>query len=199
MEDYVLLKKGIENNVYRLRSKETRMATEGNMKTISRLLFIILLFFCVFFLMRNRVHSSEYKYPSSKEVIHSYKTFYKERPGKIAGYKVSGTTKKTWRREFNFHEKEGIKCYEKAKSMCWYLPQQSDKEMAEGCFITAMSMIAGSSPTSKVVAATITGLTQAGIAMMDEWNSIQHHLYWANYHFELCDFYSNLINNSDEV
>jgi hypothetical protein len=173
------------------------MATEDNMKTISRLIFIILLLLCIFFMLRNQANAKEFAYPTTKEFVLLKKHLYKVSSGKIAGYKVSGDTKWEWEREYKFHEKQGMKCYEVAKSRCWYLPKPSDKEMAEGCFITAMSMVAGSDPRSKIVAATITSLTQMGIAMMDEWNLIQHNLYWANYHFELCDFYANLLRNSD--
>ncbi len=101
-----------------------------------------------------------------------------------------------WQKDYDFHLKEGIRCYNEAKEKCWYLPDISERDKARYCFTTAVASIGNHTPCFRLVSMVTTLLLQYSLDSMSEWNSIQNKLYWSSYHFELCDHYYNLIHKN---
>jgi hypothetical protein len=101
-----------------------------------------------------------------------------------------------WKEDYDFHLSNGIRCYEDAKSKCWYLPNIEDREKARYCFTTSIAAVGNANAYCKLVAMVSSLLLQYGLDCMDEWDYIKTKLYWSSYHFELCDHYELLLKNA---
>ena len=96
-------------------------------------------------------------------------------------------------KKIDFHRENAIRTYENARKKCMWLPKKTDRDLAKNCFTAAAASIAASTPQSKVVAMIITMLTSYGLDVIDEWNYINDQLYWSEYHWEMFEFYSNVL------
>lgn len=84
--------------------------------------------------------------------------------------------------------------YNAAKDKCWWLPRMSDREKAKTAFLTALAKFGASTPSGQIVNMTVVLLTEYGLACMDEWHYIHNKLHWSEYHFDMAEFYKNVIN-----
>lgn len=94
------------------------------------------------------------------------------------------------------HRIEGDKAYIESKEKCWWLPNLTDREKARYCYTTALAGIATGTPGSKIVVMTITLLGQYGLDCIDEWHKIKTLLHSSQYHYEMMEFYQNVLNKS---
>lgn len=92
-----------------------------------------------------------------------------------------------------FHLKEGKRTFEDAQKRCKWLPEYTDRQLAQNCFITALSAIASGSPQSKALSMLVTALGQYGLGVLDEWAKIDEKLYWSQYHYEMYEFYTQVL------
>ncbi len=106
---------------------------------------------------------------------------------------LSLNDKKFYQEKVNFHKANAERTYKDAKNRCWWLPVLSDRENAKYCFTTAVALLTPNSPQSKLVAATMTLLLQYGLDCIDEWNYIQNKLHWSQYHYEMMEFYQDIL------
>jgi hypothetical protein len=93
------------------------------------------------------------------------------------------------------HHAQGVKCKAALQDVCWYLPNQSDRETAKWCLTTFAATIPCNTPQSRVLALILSAMTSYGLNCCDQWNTIQTLEHEAEYHFEMFEFYADLINN----
>lgn len=101
-----------------------------------------------------------------------------------------------WTQELKFHKANGIRCYEDAKSKCWWCPDISERDRARKCFTVTFASIGGSTPSARLVSMISAYLLQYGLDCMDEWEYIEDKLRWSEYHFDMCEHYENLLRNT---
>ena len=94
----------------------------------------------------------------------------------------------------SFHQNEGIKAYEFAHEKCWWLPRIRDRAMARSCFTTAITTATSGTPQSKIMNAITNLLITYGLSVLDEWDDINYNLMEAEYHFEMMEFYNDVLN-----
>lgn len=99
---------------------------------------------------------------------------------------------KTFADKRNFHKKNAERCINDAKDLCWYFPNAM-REESFYAFRNMAILACPGDPKSKVVTALITTLIQYGADCFDEWNNINTKLNWAQYHYEMHEFYSDLV------
>lgn len=98
-----------------------------------------------------------------------------------------------YQEKIKFHLENTESCYKEAKDKCWWLPDLDYRERAKECFNAAMATFGTSDPKSKLVLGVLTLLTQYGIDCCNEWDFIHNKLHWAEYHYELMEFYQSVI------
>lgn len=137
--------------------------------TICFILFILGVFFAV------RGNSCEYKYYDQyRHLTHNQSNEYKNKR--------------------NYHQDEAIKAFERAHEKFWWIPRISDRAMSRSCFTTIMTTVTASTPQSKIMAAIMNLMITYGLAAMDEWDYINYNLAEAEHHFELMEFYNDVLN-----
>lgn len=92
-----------------------------------------------------------------------------------------------------FHKENGERCYNDAKDRCWWLPYLSERDKARYCISNIGVLACPGEPKSKLIIALVNMLIQYGIDCSEEWHYINNKLYWSQYHFEMMEFYDNLI------
>ena len=109
---------------------------------------------------------------------------------------LSPSDARYYRDKKNHHQNEGIKSYERAHEKCWWLPRIRDRTMARSCFTTALTTATAGTPQSKIMAAITNLLITYGLSVMDEWDDINYNLMDAEYHFEMMEFYNDVLNKA---
>jgi hypothetical protein len=138
---------------------------------VAFILFIIGTFFAI------RGHAYEYESFNKRTVLH---------PSQAREY----------RQKKSFHQAQGIEAYERAHEKFWWLPRISDRALARSCYTSAMTTITATTPQSKIVAVIVSTMITYGLAAMDEWDYINYNLADAQHHFELMEFYNDVLNKA---
>lgn len=111
--------------------------------------------------------------------------------------KVSDISKQINREDYlvkmKHHRQEGERCYQEAKDRCWYLPNIDTRKQAQHCIIQAGILAVPADPRSKIIAAIVNSLVQYGIECCEEWEYINNKFYWAQYHYEMAEFYEHIL------
>ena len=149
---------------------KTKLTTE---QIISYIICCILLILGVFFAVRG--HAAEYKmYEQYRFLTYNQSKIYNDKK--------------------NYHQQEAIKAFERAHEKFWWIPRISDRSMSRSCFTTIMITATSSTPQSKIMAAIINLMITYGLSAMDEWDYINYNLADAAHHFELMEFYNDVLN-----
>ncbi len=101
--------------------------------------------------------------------------------------------KKYYQKMERYHDNEGHKCYENAKSRMWYLPNLTDREKARYCFTCAITTAMPGDPRAKIVGTIAQLIIQFGLDWIDEYNYVKNQLNWCAYHYEMSDFYYDVL------
>ena len=101
-----------------------------------------------------------------------------------------------YRNKKQYHQDEAIKAYERAHEKCWWIPRISDRTIGRSCFVSVMTTVTAPTPQSKVMAAIVNLMVTYGLAAMDEWDYINYNLMDASHHFELMEFYNDILNRA---
>jgi hypothetical protein len=104
----------------------------------------------------------------------------------------------TYTQKRQFHKENGERCLEDAKQMCWWWPVISDRANVRKCWSTIASSFVPNEPRSKVVGMMVIYFTQHGLDCYEEWCNINTKLYWAQYHFEMEEFYAEVIKRGNK-
>jgi hypothetical protein len=91
------------------------------------------------------------------------------------------------------HKDRAETCMMSADIEVWYMPECEDKEKAKYCLGAFMASISAPTPTSKVIMACLAFLGNYSIDCMDSWQRIQYHLHKAKYHYEMMEFYQEVL------
>lgn len=110
----------------------------------------------------------------------------------IGPRELTATERGKYKRLADLHKLDGDRSLHFAENICLYLPEKSDRERAADCFRVAMVAMIPADPVTKAIAMLITLLTQHGIDCLDAWRDIDEHLGWAQYHYEMYEFYASL-------
>jgi hypothetical protein len=146
-------------------------------------LFFVIFFVILgcFFLIRSELHADPFRPFALTEIMH------------FDNKCLTGQERQYYHDKAEFHKKEGERCFQDAKDMCWYLPHIDDRTMARNCFTTAFSMVGSMTPQTRIVVLVGKLMMDYGLEALNEWDAINTKLYWAQYHFEMYDFYSDLV------
>jgi hypothetical protein len=101
---------------------------------------------------------------------------------------------KYYREKKNWHQNEAILAFERAHEKFWFLPRIPDRALARSCFTTAMTTATAATPQSKLMAAIVNIMVTYGLSVMDEWDYINYNLMDAAHHFEMMEFYNDVLN-----
>ncbi len=101
--------------------------------------------------------------------------------------------RKTYAQKVKFHQREAERTYKQAKEKCWYLPDLSEREKARYCITSIGIGLAPMEPASKSITILVNALIQYTIDCCDEWHYINEKLYWSHYHYEMMEFYQEVI------
>ncbi len=94
-----------------------------------------------------------------------------------------------------FHKENADRCFREAEKMCMWLPKYDDRELAKKLLASFTAGILSGNLASKAVAAVVALFVQYSFDIMNEWNAIRTKLYWAEYHYEMYEFYKQLPPN----
>jgi hypothetical protein len=98
----------------------------------------------------------------------------------------------TFAEKRDFYKKNAERCLNDAKNMCWYFPAKL-RDKSFYAFSLTTSMAVPGDFRSKAVASLVTTLIEYGADCYEEWTNINTKLYWAQHHYEMYEFYSDLI------
>jgi len=101
---------------------------------------------------------------------------------------------KTYRDKKYYHQDQAIKALERAQEKFWWLPRVSDRAMARSCYTSVLTTVTASTPQSKIMAAIVNLMVTYGLSAMDEWDYINYNLADAQHHFEMFEFYNDVLN-----
>ena len=101
--------------------------------------------------------------------------------------------KKFYQQKVEFHLNNAERTYRDAKKRCAFLPDVDYRKKAEHCFIAAGNCLIAGTPQSKIIAGLMTLLLSYGIDVMQEWDYIQNKLHWSEYHYEMMEFYQEVL------
>ncbi len=93
----------------------------------------------------------------------------------------------------DFHQHKADMCIAKANEISLYLPNATDRDKSMACLSTILASIAPPTPMSKIVAMAISLLGHYAVACMDEWHLMQQCLHQAKYHYEMLEFYQEVL------
>jgi len=141
---------------------------------------IILVLMGVYFLLKGNLIAAENPHAKRHIYLHYYKA-------------LSYDDCHTYQQKMKFHKENGDRCFNDAKDRCWYLPNLNYRQNARYCITNAGALVAYGTPQSRLIAVIATTLVQYSIDCCDEWEYIKTKLYWAEYHYEMAEFYQGLI------
>lgn len=107
--------------------------------------------------------------------------------------RLSKEDQKFYQDKIRFHKSNGDRCFNDVKNKCSWLPSIDDRDTAKFCLITAGTVVAPADPLSKLIAVTVELFVYYGLNVIDEWNYIKNKMYWAQYHYEMLEFYQDVI------
>jgi hypothetical protein len=99
----------------------------------------------------------------------------------------------TFQQKRQFHQENGERCLKDAKDMCWWWPCLKDRENVRKCWMTAVTAFIPADPRSKLIGMIVAYFGQHGYDCYEEWCNINTKLYWAEYHFEMMEFYEQVL------
>lgn len=94
------------------------------------------------------------------------------------------------------HQKQANMCLDKAREICWYLPNMTDQRKADYCWAAAGAAATPGGPQSKMVGVIIITMINYGLDCMNEWRELHEFLHSAQHHYELAEWYEHLLQNA---
>ena len=134
-----------------------------------------------YFFLRSELHATAFQPCAAIEIMHFDQKC------------LTGQEREYYQDKANFHKREGERCFQDAKDLCWYLPRIDDRTIARNCFTTMFTMVGSMTPSTRAIVLLSKLFMDYGLESIDEWHQIQNKLYWAEYHFEMYDFYTDLV------
>jgi hypothetical protein len=158
--------------------------TKHKMKT-SVYCFLFLVFLIVAMFYGPSLHA---EVPNAKVEIRQIRAYLNSLETKL-----SKEDKKFYQDKVRFHQNNGERCEQDAKNKCWWLPDFEDRENAKYCWTAIGTIITPADPKSKFIALLVEALIYYGINAIDEWVYIKNKLHWSEYHYEMMEFYQEVL------
>jgi hypothetical protein len=95
------------------------------------------------------------------------------------------------RRDYN--RRQAKICFDRAKEICWYLPDIDDQRKAQYCLTAAGAAAYPGAPQSKMIGVIITTMVNYGLDCMAEWNQLQTTLLDAKSYYEMAEWYDEVL------
>ncbi len=144
-----------------------------------------LLFMGAFYLLRS-VHAFGEEYEYTEESLIEIHNFYTRKALKYSEYNY-------YIKERDYHYKKGVYHYDQAYMACWYCPRINDQEKARMCLVSSVSVVGCATASLQLVAIVTSFSLQYGLECMREWNFIKKNLHEAQHHFEMYEFYLDVL------
>lgn len=106
---------------------------------------------------------------------------------------IKANQRQEWQEAYDNHHYNAVRTYQDAYNRVWFLPDLTWRQIGRDCWVSACAMASTNTPSTALVMAFSTMLSQYGLHCLDEWDYIQEKLSWSQYHFEQCAYYSNLL------
>ena len=100
-----------------------------------------------------------------------------------------------WQEAYDNHHFNAVRTYNDAYNRVWFLPNLTMRQLGRDAWVAACAMAGTKTPGQALAMAFATMISQYGLHCLDEYDYIQDKLYWANYHFEQCAYYANLLHS----
>lgn len=97
------------------------------------------------------------------------------------------------------HRRLGDQATRDAEKLICLIPDLTDEQKSMMCFRIFVAGVAFGTPYSKIVTMFMTFMTEYMILVKDEWNKIQTFLHTAQYHYELQEFYEDVVEKAIEL
>lgn len=116
--------------------------------------------------------------------------------GYVPDHALTKDQVKYYEQERDMHKYNAERTFNDAKSSCWYYPNTSDRHKARECFQVAVATLAASGTKEKAIIILASSLVTYGFDCWNEWDYIENKLYWSRYHWEMYDFYVDLLSKA---
>lgn len=93
----------------------------------------------------------------------------------------------------DYHEKKAKKYLKRAEDICWWMPDLDAREKGQCCIRAIVASIGGTTPVSKMVLSLLSLFETYTEAALGDWYELQDNLLEANYHFEMLEFYQEVL------
>lgn len=103
---------------------------------------------------------------------------------------------KTFSDKRDFHKQNAERCFNDAKNLCWYFPAKV-RDKSFYAFSTITSLAQPGDLRSKLIGCLIVTLIEYGSDCYAEWSEMNSKLYWAQYHWEQYEFYSEVVRQGN--
>lgn len=113
----------------------------------------------------------------------------------LRAYKLSPEDRKFYEGKVRFHKSNAERTFRDAKNKCWYLPDIDYRQKAQTCLAAAITAISAGSGQAAVVSGLAVIFIDYGFEVLDEWEYIRNKLHWSQYHYEMMEFYQDLLKN----
>lgn len=168
--------------------------------------YVFIIITAISLLYRNRVHANYDHYQSIRHteanrfemsILAEYENEFEIRHVcKFYTMNVEYDQCTTFTEKRDFHRKNAERCLNDAKTMCFYLPSKV-REKSFYAFSMTTSMAVPGDLRSKIVGCLITTLIEYGADCYEEWTNINTKLYWAQHHYEMYEFYSEVVRSGN--
>lgn len=166
------------------------------------LIFLALFLFGLFCYMKDYGYCAEpqfsYSYHVPLEDEYLYQNYecrsnWQAKPGRQQA--PSHSQRQQWQEAYDNHHFNAVRTYNDAYNRVWWLPDLTWRQIGRDCWVTACALASTKTPSTALVVAFSTLLSQYGLHCLDEWDYINEKLYWAQYHFEQCALYAGKLNS----
>jgi hypothetical protein len=103
---------------------------------------------------------------------------------------------KEYRDKMQHHLKEGQRCFREAETMCTLIPNETDKNTAIYLFSQALVISLNNCNFAAVVITLEANLIAYGLYQWNQWNKMQTLLLESKHHFEMSDFYKDILEKA---
>lgn len=155
--------------------------------------YAALFFFVFIFMLFNWTKAEAYELSSKYKPGHHLHYYAKKIESQYRVGRMSDSNRAKYEALEKEHLEKAYQDYTSAQERCMWIPNIQDKIKAEYCFGTAMSMLSATNPMSKVVVTVMSLATIYGIHVIREWNEINTLLLSAQYHYEMQEFYTDVL------
>jgi hypothetical protein len=139
-----------------------------------------------------------YQFPESFELRetdlitrYEFRSNWQAKPGRPKN--ITQSQLQQWQEAYDDHHFHAVRTYTDAYNRVWFLPDLTWRQIGRDCWITACALAATRTPSTALVVAFTTLLSQYGLHCLDEWDYIQEKLKWSQHHFDQCAIYANML------